>query len=104
MANEEVAEGEVAVDGCQRLLQLIQSHREGTLVRAYHLASDHVYDTGGSRHHTPLNIVDPSVDLHLYKSKRLVVRLGPTAPFVVEIDLLCSRQEPLLNVAFSRVK
>ena len=88
MANEEVAECEVAVDGCQGLLQLIQSNRESTLVRACLLARDHVDHPGGSWSHISLNIVDPSVDLHLYKSKRLVIRLGTADAFVIEIDLL----------------
>ena len=94
----------MAVDGCQRLLQLIQSNRESTLVRASRLARDHVDDTGGGRSHLPLDIVDPSVDLHLYKSKQFLVRLGSAIDFEIEFDLLCSRQEPLLNMAFPRVK
>ena len=69
VANEEVAESKVAVDGCQSLLQLIQSNRESTLVCACRLARDHVDDPGGGRSHVPLDVVDPSVNLRLYKSK-----------------------------------
>ena len=94
----------MALDRCQRLLQLIQSNRESTLVRACCLARDHVDDSCGGRSHGTLDIVDPSVDLHFYKSKRLALRISDTVDFATSIDLLSSRQEPLLNMVFPRVK
>jgi len=69
----------VAVDGGQRLLQLIQSNRESSLVRACRLARDHVDDSGGGRSHVPLDIVDPSVDLHLLFKARAAAEHGISA-------------------------
>ena len=62
MANEEVAEGKVLVDGTKSLLELVQANRESALV-TWNFPSDLVEHDGGCRDDNRLNVVDPGVDL-----------------------------------------